>query len=134
MPKETIHGQGGYDLRVGWSPDCDVQVGVTVQTDGATLLRQLYGSQEAAERIGRSAAKRGWPQAVDSDCDSDSERAEMVRIGREVLGVVEGTRAEDPEATGPGYSGVWSTLDRYSINRLIRSLRKARDSAFGRDE
>lgn len=29
--------------------------------------------------------------------------------------------------------GVFVTLDRYAINRLIRSLRKARDAAYGSD-
>lgn len=29
--------------------------------------------------------------------------------------------------------GIWSTMDRPGINRLIRSLRKARDQAFGPD-
>ncbi len=32
------------------------------------------------------------------------------------------------------FTGWWVTLDREGINRLIRSLRKARDAAFGRDE
>jgi hypothetical protein len=31
-------------------------------------------------------------------------------------------------------SGVWCDLDRAGINNLIRSLREARDKAFGRDE
>lgn len=37
----------------------------------------------------------------------------------------------------PEHQGLFVTfdwLDRAAINRLIRSLRKARDSAFGRDE
>lgn len=29
--------------------------------------------------------------------------------------------------------GIWSSLDRDGINRLIRLLRKARDSAYGAD-
>jgi hypothetical protein len=31
-------------------------------------------------------------------------------------------------------SGMYATFDRAGINRLIRTLRKARDDAFGRDE
>jgi hypothetical protein len=32
------------------------------------------------------------------------------------------------------YDGMYVTLDRSGINRLIRNLRRARDQAFGRDE
>jgi hypothetical protein len=31
------------------------------------------------------------------------------------------------------FTGLWSTLDREGINRLIRVLRRARDQAFGAD-
>lgn len=31
------------------------------------------------------------------------------------------------------YMGIWHTASREGINRLIRSLRKARDQAFGAD-
>ena len=37
---------------------------------------------------------------------------------------------EDPAT----FTGLWGTFDRASLNRLIRCLRRARDSAFGRDE
>jgi hypothetical protein len=33
-----------------------------------------------------------------------------------------------------GFTGLWATLDRSGINRLIKMLRKARDEAYGRDE
>lgn len=32
------------------------------------------------------------------------------------------------------FDGFWITLDRYNLNRLIRTLRRARDTAYGRDE
>lgn len=38
----------------------------------------------------------------------------------------------DPSRETPS-DGVFTTLDRDGINRLIRSLRKARDAAFGAD-
>lgn len=41
--------------------------------------------------------------------------------------------AGDPDSPG-GATGLWSTLDRAGVNRLIRTLRHARDAAFGRDE
>lgn len=40
-----------------------------------------------------------------------------------------GIRTVDPESP----DGLWVTLDRNAINRLIKSLRKARDQAFGED-
>ncbi len=50
--------------------------------------------------------------------------------------------AERPLDTGQGgveaalarFTGLWGTLDRRQINRLIKMLRKARDEAYGRDE
>ncbi|MBQ1047868.1 hypothetical protein KBX50_05265 [Micromonospora sp. C51] len=36
--------------------------------------------------------------------------------------------------TPADFKGVWGTFDREGINRAIRVLRRARDSAFGRDE
>lgn len=35
---------------------------------------------------------------------------------------------------GDHHTGLWATLDRDGINRLIRSLRRARDQAYGKDE
>ncbi len=42
-----------------------------------------------------------------------------------------------PPGGGPGsepFDGWHVTLDRDGVNRLIRSLRKARDAVYGRDE
>jgi hypothetical protein len=33
-----------------------------------------------------------------------------------------------------GFQGWHATLDRWSINQIIRNLRRARDAAFGKDE
>lgn len=41
---------------------------------------------------------------------------------------------EVPQASGLGGEGWHVSLDRRSINLLIRHLRRARDQAFGRDE
>lgn len=32
------------------------------------------------------------------------------------------------------HMGIFSSLDRYQINKMIRVLRRARDSAYGKDE
>lgn len=37
-------------------------------------------------------------------------------------------------ASPAGFPSLWASLDRAQINRLIKSLRKARDDAYGRDE
>lgn len=36
--------------------------------------------------------------------------------------------------TPADFSGLWGTLDRDGCNRLIRTVRRARDAAFGADE
>lgn len=41
-----------------------------------------------------------------------------------------GIKTVDPDSA----DGLWVSLDREAINRLIRVLRKARDQAFGIDE
>ncbi len=51
------------------------------------------------------------------------------------IGVIQGPPVKieiDGEVTAD--KGLWMDLDRGQINMLIRSLRKARDAAFGRDE
>ncbi len=50
------------------------------------------------------------------------------------LGVVQGPPVTITINGEPADPGLWMDLDRAAINRLIRSLRTARDSAFGRDE
>lgn len=51
---------------------------------------------------------------------------------------VDGQDAPGVDATVPPVidpdTGVWADLDRAGINNLIRSLREARDKAFGKDE
>lgn len=44
-----------------------------------------------------------------------------------------GRMGADPDSPG-GFTGLWGTLDRAGINRLIKMLRKARDDAYGHDE
>jgi hypothetical protein len=61
-------------------------------------------------------------------------RAE-VRWSREAEYVQLGTVADEaPKPQGLGGEGWQVSLDRRSINELIRHLRRARDQAFGRDE
>ena len=43
------------------------------------------------------------------------------------------TATTSSAVSGPGFTGLWGSLDRAGINRLIRVLRRARDSAYGAD-
>lgn len=135
MPREKINGteRDGYDVQVGWHPDAtDVQLGVET-TDGRSLLTTLYGSGPNLERIGRTVAAIGRKPLTDDDA---------LAFGREVLDVIEGgievsASGEVLHAEHGGhlaFSSVWSRLDRHGCNRLIRMLRRARDTAFGSDE
>lgn len=130
MPREKIRGndRDGYDVQVGWHPDgADVQLGVET-VDGRSLLTVLYGSDPQLERIGNLVGDAGRKPLT-----KDDARA----FGREVLDLIEGgSPPSAPDEARPpwGYDSVWARLDRHGCNRLIRMLRRARDSAFGADE
>lgn len=70
--------------------------------------------------------KVGW------DRDSNIQVASLADEGekrvRDILA------AEERDPTGRVFDGWYVTLDRDGVNKLIRTLRRARDQAFGRDE
>lgn len=43
----------------------------------------------------------------------------------------DGTPHVEEDTPFPGW---WADLDRHALNRLIRTLRRARDAAYGKDE
>lgn len=52
------------------------------------------------------------------------------------LGVINGPKAQimvDGKPLEEGLAGLWMDLDRDGCNRLIQSVRKARDAAYGPD-
>lgn len=51
-------------------------------------------------------------------------------------GIHVGVEGEEESVTVGGYQcrGVWTDIDRKGCNDLIRTLRRARDSAYGKDE
>jgi hypothetical protein len=131
MPREIIGSpRGPFHVKVGWSRECDVQLGVEGD-DGRSLNWLLYAATEAPhgertealQRVGRAVtatlAERGL-----HPFDADSTHT-MHEVGEAVLNGL--------DSLG-GYEGVWTDLDRAGCNRLIRTLRKARDDAYGRDE
>jgi hypothetical protein len=131
MPREMITGQDGTcNAHVGWFPDRDMQVGVET-LDGRAIVDVLYGSDEALERIGRGAVNANLARMPEFGARPGvPESVLWAELGRGLLDVITG----NPNDPGVSYTGLWVTLDRYGCNRLIRALRKARDSAFGRDE
>jgi hypothetical protein len=74
------------------------------------------------------------------NCDEVGLRNRAVRIGWDRIGYVQLATVLQAGTDGaPGHEvaevdeGQFVDLDRESINRLIRTLRKARDQAFGAD-
>lgn len=60
------------------------------------------------------------------------QRAEQPKVSIEGAENVAVTSSAQPQFDDLG--GIWMPADRAGINNLIRSLREARDKAFGRDE
>jgi hypothetical protein len=54
------------------------------------------------------------------------QTVQMATLTRDGFGI----RTVDPESP----DGLWTVLDRDAINRLIKTLRRARDQAYGVDE
>lgn len=65
--------------------------------------------------------------------------AVLTADGRSLADLVQSWKDEDGQghkSPGGDYvrsDGLWATLDREGCNRLIRSVRRARDAAFGAD-
>lgn len=90
----------------------------------------VYGSQPVFgdESAATSLLEVSW-----------SKEAEYVQIGSRIVHGADHsdyvpTDQERPDAAGVPISGLFMSLDRAQINKLIRDLRRARDQAFGRDE
>lgn len=116
MPKEMVRSatESPYRVKVGWHHAGGVQVGVEAEGERSLFWELLGSSPEALQKLG--AAARSLP--VDADDEA---------FGRHVLNMLD-------VASNGGYAGVWSDLDRQGCNDLIRLTRKARDTAFGKDE
>lgn len=112
MPKERITGDGPFVVKVGWDHHGSVQVGVEGEGE-RSLFWLLLGDTQTLTRLGEQVG----------ELTGDNDEA----VGRSLLNVID-------VASGDNCSGVWSNLDRYGLNHLIRILRRARDQAFGKDE
>lgn len=119
MPRELIQAaQEPFHPKVGWAADRDVQIGIEVE--GQRSIFWTLFEHEDRERLGREVRRI---QNMESSTDEE--------IGCVLLNVLD-VAATGPSVTG-SYAGLWATLDRQGCNRLIRVLRRARDSAFGAD-
>lgn len=131
MPKQKIghttpdvEGFGRFDFVVGWNRDMSVQVGIETPDAGGAgtgqrhLVDFIYGDQSTEigkmlrERLQLDTAEGAYPATDDV-------------LGRIILDCVTGST--------PFGTSVWWHPDRQMINKLIRTLRLARDQAYGKD-
>lgn len=148
-PKEIIYGSATetdqpFHIKIGWAAHNEVQIGVEAN-GGASLASILLGvakesfpeprsSNEEAEMrdtIFRRLAELGalvneLHQPIDPNLHDPGRLHEHAALGQAIIAALEPDRL--------GCSGIWATLDRGGCNRMIRNIRKARDSAYGRDE
>lgn len=92
----------------------------------------VYGDAPTQTEIGRLFIKRLAELGINETSldfkTSDAEAEWFNKVGRVILDSVTGSQPNN------GLWTLWTWLDRGSVNRMIRVLRKARDIAFGRDE
>jgi hypothetical protein len=134
MPREVIHSNSPefepFRLSVGWQADCDVQVGIQVEnTDHdltGTLLRDETHRVQLGEKVEDFLVRLGLDRP--DYRDSDTQHSQRIGFADEVLGLVRETRDYVER------DGVWVSMSRSQINATIRALKKARNSAYGKDE
>lgn len=123
MPRETIHtgrqpDDSSFDVKVGWNKDMGVQVGIA-EADGRSMW-WVYSERRKdiiGSRLIEIVSNRTLCKDINEEC---------VRVAEDALNMF------DVECGI--FDSLWANLDRREINELIRVLRRARDSAFGRDE
>lgn len=134
MPKERInpsnHGTSDNPsphVEVTWGRDTFAQVAVCYDDRPMVEPRELDSSLRRRQRdaIRSFLADPAYaPEAV--------EAIEAVREPSVAIGKNDPTGSGETEAIAIP-RGLWCDLDRHGINRLIRTLRKARDQAYGAD-
>lgn len=132
MPKEVFGSIGQYHVAIGWGAGGRVQLG-TIGADGRSLNWQLYGDPASRSYIGERIIPileeaSGGPLAL---VLTPAERETLGGLVLNVLDTCPGAvTGPDPAA----YMGVWTHLDRDEVNAVIKTMRRARDYTFGRDE
>lgn len=118
------------DVVVQWDPNL-MQVGLGLELPDTVPERHfvdaVYGNVPSQTKIGKIfyEAHRGVSFGNGDFPNSDAEAEYFNQLGRDILDAVTGSEINN---------GLWTWMERSQVNRLIRLLRKARDSAFGRDE
>lgn len=130
MPREMIAPADGgpWCPKVGWAADRDVQVGIE-SDNGVSIPWLLFGGgdlggQDALRRLGDKV--QTIYEYVATNAGRPIKPEDHEDLGRLLLNSLD-------VVAGQQYDGLWASLDRHGVNRLIRTLRKARDSAFGAD-
>lgn len=142
MPRETIRPihDDQPELQVQWGAH-EVQFGIETPPDPSTglhrsLVDHLYGDAPTQTQIGRFLVY-GLDAPGDLDVllravreapDSDVEAEHLCALGRHVLNAVTAS------STGGGWTGLWTTLGRPGLNRVVKVTRRARDVVHGKDE
>lgn len=128
-------------VEVGWARDTmSVQVGLETpdhQSGQYHLVDHLYGSEETREAIAvafeqliTQAGRRVVP--IDGH-EMATVPLDPATVGRLLLDAVVGANANVGHGGDRAHTGWYTHLTREGCNRLITVVRKARDSAFGKD-
>ena len=146
MPKEKIsdgnpNDYQPFEMVVGWNRDQDVQVGITVRdrlpgeypdAEPDTLVDVLYAAEHDAIGEAFLAHLAHHGRAItDADADPANNPAHAVEFTTDVIGCLALNSVARSTQFG---DSVWWRPTRSAINTLIRTLRRARDQAFGKDE
>lgn len=136
MPRETVessdvlHGdETPFGLQVGWNRDAGFVQVASVTHRQRSMWWQVLAPANNSDTENQKLAivgecvHRALREAPHDDSTPGPTDAE---IGRTLLNIFDTTY-------GP-MDGLYVSMDRPRINRLIKLLRKARDAAYGRDE
>lgn len=116
MPKEIVRTQDEtFNVEVGWTKDGDVQIGV-VEPKYRSMWHVYGGSRK--EVVGQ--------QIRDIVLEAEKNGLNNESIASSVFFMMDDKCGR--------LASLWATLTRFEVNQIIRFLRRARDSAFGRDE
>lgn len=136
MPREIVestdvrHGEEApFGVQVGWSRDGEYVQVASVTHRQRSIWWQLLAPADDSDTENQRLTALG--QLVHTAIREAPQDAGMpgpydADIGRTLLNLLDTTY-------GP-MDGLYVSLDRTRINRLIKLLRKARDAAYGRDE
>lgn len=117
-----------FDVVIQFGPDLNLLgLGLETRAGGHHFVDSVYGSPENLQKIGELFHERMADLGLRFEGDPmTTVSGEAYRnIGRAILDSVTGSTPAD---------GLWTWLGRPASNRLIRLIRKGRDTSFGRDE